>query len=66
MLAHTDDVPLVDLLSVTIPIFPKLRQDAITISFGVDTAVRVAYSTYAVLTAVLYVAWFGLPERLRG
>jgi hypothetical protein len=59
-------VVFTDLLSVTIPLLPKFIQDPLTFSLGIDTVVRVAYTVYAVLAAVLYVAFFGLPEMRRG
>lgn len=55
-----------DLLSVTIPVFPKFIQDPLTFAIGIDALVRIAYAAYAVVAAALYVAFFGLPEMRRG
>ena len=55
-----------DLLSVTIPVFPKFIQEPLTLSIGIDFLVRLAYPAYGVLAAMLYVIFFGLPERRRG
>ena len=55
-----------DLLSVTIPVFPKFIQEPLTLSIGIDLLVRLAYLAYGVLAAMLYVIFFGLPERRRG
>jgi hypothetical protein len=55
-----------DLLSVTIPVFPKFIQEPLTLSIGIDFLVRLAYLAYGVLAAMLYVIFFGLPERRRG
>lgn len=55
-----------DLLSVTMPIFPRFIQDPLTLSLGIDTVVRLAYGVYAVLAAALYVLFFGWPELRRG
>lgn len=54
-----------DMLNVTIPVFPKFIQDPLTLSLGIDALVRLAYGAYAVLTATLYVFFFGLPEMPR-
>ncbi|MCW5692324.1 MAG: tripartite tricarboxylate transporter TctB family protein [Pseudolabrys sp.] len=54
-----------DLLSVTIPVFPKFIQDPLTLSLGIDTLVRVAYLAYGALAALLYIIFFGWPERRR-
>ena len=59
-------VIFMDLLSVTMPVFPKFIQDPLTFSLGIDTLVRIAYGVYGVIAAALYVAFFGLPERRRG
>ena len=59
-------VIFMDMLSVTIPVFPKFIQDPLTFSLGIDTVVRIAYGAYAALAAALYVAFFGLPEMRRG
>jgi hypothetical protein len=59
-------VIFMDLLSVTMPVFPKFIQDPLTFSLGIDTLVRIAYGAYGVLAAALYVAFFGLPEMRRG
>lgn len=55
-----------DMLGVTIPVFPKFIQEPLTFSLGIDAVVRIAYGAYAVLAAILYVAFFGLPEMRRG
>jgi len=55
-----------DLLSVTIPVFPKFIQDPLTFAIGIDTLVRIAYVAYGGLAAALYVFFFGLPEMRRG
>lgn len=55
-----------DLLSVTIPVFPKFIQDPLTFAIGIDALVRIAYVAYAAIAAVLYVFFFGLPEMRRG
>lgn len=55
-----------DLLSVTIPVFPKFIQDPLTFAIGIDTLVRIAYVAYAAIAAMLYVFFFGLPEMRRG
>lgn len=54
-----------DLLSVTIPVFPKFIQDPLTFSLGIDLLVRIAYVAYAAIAAALYVAFYGLPEMRR-
>lgn len=54
-----------DMLSVTIPVLPRFIQEPLTLSLGIDTVVRLAYGAYAVLTAALYVFFFGLPEMRR-
>lgn len=54
-----------DMLSVTIPVLPRFIQEPLTLSLGIDTVVRLAYGAYAVLTAALYVFFFGLPESRR-
>jgi hypothetical protein len=59
-------VIFMDMLSVTIPVFPKFIQDPLTFSFGIDTVVRIAYGAYGALAAALYVAFFGFPEMRRG
>ncbi|RDV03401.1 tripartite tricarboxylate transporter TctB family protein [Undibacter mobilis] len=59
-------VIFMDMLGVTIPVFPKFIQDPLTFSLGIDTVVRIAYAAYAAVAAVLYVAFFGLPEMPRG
>jgi hypothetical protein len=56
----------VDLLGVTIPIFPKHIQNAIALSFDAETAVRFAYSVYGALAAILYIIFFGLPGKRLG
>jgi putative tricarboxylic transport membrane protein len=56
----------VDLLGVPIPVFPGIVEKAIPPSFGVDAAVRVVYAVYGLLTAGLFVTFFGLPEMRRG
>ena len=58
-------VVFVDLLGVTIPVFPKMIQDPLTISFGLDTVVRVAYAAYAALAAALYVIFFTFAGKPR-
>lgn len=58
-------VVFMDLLSVTIPVFPKIIQDPLTFRFGIDTVVRIAYAAYGVLAAVLHVVFFGWPEMRR-
>lgn len=58
-------VVFVDLLGVTIPVFPKMVQDPLTISFGIDTVVRAAYAAYAALAAALYVIFFTLAGKPR-
>lgn len=55
-----------DLLSVTIPVFPKFIQDPLTFAIGIDALVRIAYVAYAAIAAMLYVFFFGLPEMRRG
>lgn len=59
-------VVFVDLLNVSIPIFPKFIQDPIVLSFGADAALRFAYCAYGVLTAILYFAFFGRSEKRLG
>lgn len=58
-------VVFVDLLGVTIPVFPKFIQDPFTISFGIDTVVRAAYAAYAALAAALYVIFFTFAGKPR-
>ncbi|MBS0536424.1 MAG: tripartite tricarboxylate transporter TctB family protein [Proteobacteria bacterium] len=55
-----------DLLSVTIPVFPVFIQEPLTLSLGIDTVVRIAYVGYGLLAALLHVIFFGLPEMRRG
>lgn len=55
-----------DLLSVPLPVFPFAIQNMIPLSFGVDAGVRVLYTVYGALAAVLYVIFFRLPETRRG
>ncbi len=54
-----------DMLGVTIPVFPKFIQEPFTISFGIDTVVRAAYVAYAVFAAALYAIFFGFAEKRR-
>lgn len=55
-----------DLLSVTIPVFPRFIQDPLTLSLGIDLLVRLAYLAYGLLATILYVIFFGWPERRHG
>jgi hypothetical protein len=59
-------VVFVDILSVSMPVVPKFIQDPATMAYGSDIVVRVAYATYAALAGILYVFFFGLPEKRRG
>lgn len=55
-----------DLLGVTIPVFPKFIQEPFTFAFGIDTVIRVSYAAYGALAAALYVVFFGFVEKPRG
>lgn len=59
-------IVFMDVLSVTIPVFPKFIQDPLTISLGIETVVRLAYGAYAAIAALLYAVFFKLPEMRRG
>lgn len=55
-----------DLLGVPIPVFPEALEKAVPPAFGVGAAVRVLYAAYGVLTAGLYVVFFGMPRARNG
>ncbi|WP_029009691.1 tripartite tricarboxylate transporter TctB family protein [Azospirillum halopraeferens] len=54
-----------DILSVTIPVFPKLIQDTVSSSFGLDVAMRGVYLAYGALAATLHVALPGVGGNRR-
>jgi hypothetical protein len=58
-------VVFVDLLGVTVPVIPKIIQDPLTISFGIDIVVRAAYAAYGVLAAALYAVFFTFTGKSR-